>query len=337
MVGIALDVMGGDYAPQEVLKGAQEALKASKDIFLYLVGAQEALSEFPGHERVSKVVASQWVKMDEAPSEALRKKPDSSILRAFELVKKGKAQAVVSAGNSGATYACALFTLGRISGVMRPAIATVLPTLKNPAVLIDAGANVDCKPAHLLQFAFMGSLFAERILGIQNPRVGLLSIGEEGGKGNFLVKRAHALLSESPLNYIGNIEGRHIYLGEAEVIVCDGFVGNICLKVSEGVAEAVAEMLKAEVKKDPLAILGFSLARRALKRFRKRTDWREYGGAPLLGVNGVVIIGHGRSDARAIKNAILVAQKFVETGLTERLGKALHQKSKSLKENQAIQ
>jgi len=315
--------MGGDHAPREVLKGAKEALKASEDIFLYLVGPREALAEFPDHERVSKVETSEWVKMDEVPSEALRRKPDSSIRRAFELVKQGQAQAVVSAGNSGATYACALFTLGRLAGVMRPAIATVLPTLKNPAVLIDAGANVDCKPAHLLQFAFMGSLFAERILGIRNPRVGLLSIGEEGGKGNFLVKRAHALLSQSPLAYIGNVEGRHIYFGEAEVIVCDGFVGNICLKVSEGVAEAVVEMLKAEVKKDPLAILGLFLAQRALKRFRQRTDWREYGGAPLLGVNGVVIIGHGRSDARAIKNAILVARKFIETNLVKRLEEAL--------------
>ena len=193
---------------------------------------------------------------------------------------------------------------------------------------------MDCKPVHLLQFAFMGSLFAERILGIRNPRVGLLSIGEEGGKGNFLVKRAHALLSQSPLAYIGNVEGRHIYFGEAEVIVCDGFVGNICLKVSEGVAEAVVEMLKAEVKKDPLAVLGLFLAQRALKRFRQRTDWREYGGAPLLGVNGVVIIGHGRSDARAIKNAILVARKFIKTNLVKRLEEALHREF--VRDKQAI-
>ncbi len=327
--------MGGDFAPREILEGARAALEAERRLVLYLVGAPEALASFPDHPRVRKILASQRVEMDEAPSEALRRKPDSSIRKAFELVKKGEAQAVVSAGNSGATYACALFTLGRLPGLMRPAIATVLPTLRNPAVLIDAGANVDCKPAHLLQFAIMGTLFAEKILGIPHPRVGLLSIGEEGGKGNFLVKRAHALLRESPLNYLGNVEGRHIYFGEADVIVCDGFVGNICLKVSEGVAEAVVEMLKREIRKDPLALLGFRLARRALKRFRKRTDWREYGGAPLLGVNGVVIIGHGRSDAQAIKNALLTAKKFVETGLVDKLREALDRKQRE--ENRVAQ
>ncbi|WP_297055942.1 phosphate acyltransferase PlsX [Thermosulfurimonas sp.] len=323
MIRIALDVMGGDYAPREILAGAREALKALPDLFLYLVGTEKALADFPEHERVEKVPAPEWVEMDEAPSEALRKKPRSSIRVAFELARSGKAQAVVSAGNSGVTYACALFALGRIRGVSRPAIATVLPTLKNPAVLIDAGANVDCKPSHLLQFALMGALFSQEILGIKEPRVGLLSIGEEGGKGNFLVKRAHALLSESSLNFVGNVEGRHIYSGEAEVIVCDGFVGNICLKVSEGVAEALTVMLKREVRRDPLAILGFLLARRALSRFRHRVDWREYGGAPLLGVNGVVIIGHGRSDARAVRNALHTARRFVEIDLARRLSEAL--------------
>jgi len=323
VIRIALDVMGGDHAPREILAGAHRALRESRDLFVYLVGTEEALSAFPDHERVEKVPAPEWVEMDETPSEALRRKPRSSIRRAFELVKEGRAGAVVSAGNSGVTYACALFLLGRLPGVSRPAIATVLPTLKNPAVLIDAGANVDCKPNHLLQFAIMGALFSEKILGLRAPRVGLLSIGEEGGKGNFLVKRAHSLLEESSLNYIGNVEGRHIYSGEAEVIVCDGFVGNICLKVSEGVAEALAEMLRREVRRDPLAVLGFGLARRALNRFRRRTDWREYGGAPLLGVNGVVIIGHGRSDARAVRNAIFTARRFVEMGLVEKLKEAL--------------
>ncbi len=326
MVKVALDLMGGDHAPKEVVKGAWQALKEDKDLFLYLVGKREVLERLPKHRRALGIPAEEVVEMDEAPSDALKKR-DSSIRRALELVKAGDAQAVVSAGNSGATYACSLFMLGRLPGVSRPAIATVLPTLKNPTVLIDAGANVDCKPVHLLQFAVMGATFAERILGIKRPRVGLLSIGEEGGKGNFLVKRAHGLLLESNLNYLGNVEGSHIYFGEADVIVCDGFVGNICLKVSEGVAEAVAEMLKREVKKDPLAVLGFGLAARALKRFKKRTDWREYGGAPLLGVNGVVIIGHGRSDAKAVKNALLVAKKFVETAMLSRIREALEKKS----------
>jgi len=319
VIRVALDVMGGDYAPREILSGAKEALRENSNLFLYLVGPEEVLKGFPSDRRVEKVPAPEWVGMEEAPAEALRKKPRASIRVALELVKEGRAQAVVSAGNSGATFGAALLTLGRLPGVLRPAIATVLPTLKNPAVLIDAGANVDCKPVHLFQFALMGALFSEKILGIRRPRVGLLSIGEEGGKGNFLVKRAHALLSESPLNFVGNVEGRHIYSGEAEVIVGDGFVGNICLKVSEGVAEALTVMLRREVRRDPLAILGFSLARRALSRFRRRVDWREYGGAPLLGVNGVVIIGHGRSDSRAVKNALLTAYRFVETGLVEKL------------------
>ncbi len=335
MIRIALDVMGGDFAPHEILKGAQETLKKVPDLSLVLVGPEEVLRSFPASSRAERVPAPEWVSMEESPSEALRKKPRASIRKALELLKAGEVQAVVSAGNSGATYAGALFVLGRLPGVRRPAIATVLPTLKRPAVLIDAGANVDCKPIHLLQFGYMGALFAEKILGIPYPRVGILSIGEEGGKGNFLVKRAHTLLSQSDLNFVGNLEGRQIYLGEAEVIVCDGFVGNICLKVSEGVAEAVTEMLKMEVKKDPLALLGFSLARKALRRFKKRTDWREYGGAPLLGVNGVVIIGHGRSDALAIKNALLVAKKFIETQLVERLSEAL--KQEKAQKNQALQ
>jgi len=319
VIRVALDVMGGDHAPREILYGARRALRERPDLFLLLVGPEEVLRKFPSHERVEKVLTPEWVEMEEAPGEALRKKPRASIRVALELVKEGRAQAVVSAGNSGVTFGAALLTLGRLPGVLRPAIATILPTLRRPAVLVDAGANVDCKPVHLLQFALMGTLFSERVLGLKRPRVGLLSIGEEGGKGNFLVKRAHALLAEGPFNFVGNVEGQHIFFGEAEVIVCDGFVGNICLKVSEGVAEALAQMLKREVRRDPLALLGFSLARRALSRFRRKVDWREYGGAPLLGVNGVVIIGHGRSDARAVKNALLTAQRFVETGLVEKL------------------
>jgi len=335
VIRVALDVMGGDFAPQEILEGARQALKTSSELFLYLVGPEEVLETFSVKERVECIPAEEWIEMHESPGEALRRKPQATICKALSLLKKGTVQAVVSAGNSGAVYAGALFILGRLPGVMKPAIATVLPTLQKPAVLIDAGANVDCKPVHLLQFAYMGALFAEQILEIPRPRVGLLSIGEEGGKGNFLVKRAYDLLAKSPLNFVGNVEGRHIYQGEAEVIVCDGFVGNICLKVSEGVAEALAEMLKAEVKKDPLALLGCLLARRAFQRFKKRTDWREHGGAPLLGVNGIVIIGHGRSDAQAIKNALLIAQKFVRNRLVEKLGEAL--KRENHKENQAIQ
>ncbi len=318
--------MGGDFAPQEIVKGALKAIRTFPQIVVYLVGQEDKIRMYlPRRKprRLEIIHASQVVAMDDLPIEALRTKPDSSIRRAFELVKSGIAQAVVSAGNSGAVLATALFVLGRLSGVSRPAIATILPTVKKNAVLIDSGANVDCKPQHLMQFAMMGSVFCEQVLGFEAPRVGLLSIGEEGGKGNTLVKHTHALLSESLLNYVGNIEGRDIYKGEVEVIVCDGFVGNICLKLSEGLAEALMAMMAQEIYKKKLAHIGFALAKRALSSFKKRIDWRERGGAPLLGVNGIVIISHGRSDETAIKNAIGAAGEFIEQQLVEKLKEAL--------------
>jgi len=323
---VAVDAMGGDFAPQAVVKGALRALKNFPKLAIYLVGREEEIRAYLPRrkpKRLEIVPASQVVAMDDSPIDALRSKPDSSIRRAFELAKSGEAQAVVSAGNSGAVLATALFLLGRLSGVSRPAIATVLPTIKKNAVLIDSGANVDCKPQHLVQFATMGAVFCEQILGLPSPRVGLLSIGEEGGKGNTLVKRTHKLLSESSLNYVGNIEGRDIYKGEVDVIVCDGFVGNICLKLSEGLAEALMAMMAQEVYQKRLAQMGFLLARGALKRFKKRIDWRERGGAPLLGIDGVVIISHGRSDETAIQNAIGTAGEFIEQQLVEKLRQAL--------------
>lgn len=326
MYRVAVDAMGGDFAPQAVVQGVLRALKDLPDLVVYLVGQTERIRPFLPRKvpkRLEIVPASQVVAMDESPIEALRNKTDSSIRRAFELARSQEAQAVVSAGNSGAVLAHALFLLGRLSGVSRPAIATVLPTIKKNAVLIDSGANVDCKPQHLVQFATMGAVFCEQILGFERPRVGLLSIGEEGGKGNTLVKRTHKLLSEGPLNYVGNIEGRDIYRGEVDVIVCDGFVGNICLKLSEGLAEALMSMMAQEVLSRKLAKLGFFLARKALRHFKRRIDWREKGGAPLLGIDGVVIISHGRSDDVAIKNAIGTAVDFVKLGLVTKLKEAL--------------
>ena len=318
--------MGGDFAPRATVEGALLALREFSDLGIYLVGQTEALKPFLGrkkHKRLEIVPASQVVTMDESPIGALRSKHDSSIRKAFDLVKEGKAHAIVSAGNSGAVLATALFVLGRIKGVSRPAIATVLPTIKGSAIMIDSGANVDCKPHHLLQFAYMGMVFCREILGVETPKVGLLSIGEEGGKGNTLVKRAHQLLSQSRLNYVGNVEGRDIYRGDVDVIVCDGFVGNICLKLSEGLAEALMSMMAQEIGRYRLAQLGFSFARKALRNFKTRIDWRERGGAPLLGVKGVVIIGHGRSDARAIKNALKTALGFVKEDVTANLAQAL--------------
>ncbi len=325
-VWVALDAMGGDFAPQATVEGALMALKSFPELGVYLVGQPEVLAPLL-KRRVPKkleiVPAKEVVAMDESPIGALRTKLDSSIRRSFDLLKEGTAQAVVSAGNSGAVLATALFVLGRIKGVSRPAIATVLPTIRGQAVLIDSGANVDCKPHHLLQFAYMGAVFSREILGVPSPKVGLLSIGEEGGKGNTLVKRTHQLLTESGLNYVGNIEGRDIYRGEVDVIVCDGFVGNICLKLSEGLAEALMLMMAQELRSSRLAQIGFSFARGALKRFQQRIDWRERGGAPLLGVKGVVIISHGRSDAQAIKNALGTALFFVKEEVLENLSRDL--------------
>ncbi len=326
MAWVAVDAMGGDFAPQAIVEGSLSALEAYSDLRIFLVGIPEKIKPYLKRRRLKRlelVPASQVVAMDEAPIAALRNKPDSSIRCAFNLLKEGQAQGVVSAGNSGAVVATGLFVLGRLAGVSRPAIATILPTVRENAVLVDAGANVDCKPHHLLQFAYMGAVFAREILGRVHPKVGLLSIGEERGKGNTLVKRTHELLSRSSLNYVGNVEGRDIYLGEVDVIVCDGFVGNVCLKLSEGLAEALMSMMIEEVRRKRAAQLGFALARSALVSFKRRIDWRERGGAPLLGVDGVVIISHGRSDGRAICNAIGAAREFIRQEVTARLREAL--------------
>lgn len=320
---IAVDVMGGDFAPQAVLEGAKRALKTYPDLYLLLLGPKEVLKNFSPKDRVEFIFTEEYIRMDESPGEAIKRKRGATIFRGLDLLKENRAQAFVSAGNSGAVVAGGIFILGRLKGVRRPAIATLLPTLKEPMVLIDAGANVDSKPYDLYQFAVMATLFLENIWGRANPKVALLSIGEEIGKGNQLVKEAHKLLFSSSLNYYGNIEGRDIYKGEVDIVVCDGFIGNICLKLSEGLAETILEMLKNEVKKSYLYLLGMYLSKGALKAFKKKTDWREYGGAPLLGVKGNVIISHGKSDPLAIKNAIRQALHFARLDLANILERAI--------------
>ena len=315
---IALDAMGGDHGPEELITGALLAVKQA-ELHVTLVGDEVLLGSIvgklaPGHSattRIRIVHSSQVIEMNEHPVEAVRKKKDSSIMVALDLIRRGEADAVVSAGNSGATMAAAVRVLGRLEGISRPGIASFFPTLKKPVVLMDVGANVDCRPLHLYQFAVMASCFS-RIFDIEKPRIGLLTIGEEGGKGNQLVKEAYALLKNSSLNFVGNVEGRDVFRGDVDVIVCDGFVGNICLKMSEGLAEAAMQMLRNEIVKSLPAKIGYLLARPAFNRFKKRVDYAEYGGAPLLGINGIGIVCHGASSNQAIKNAILEARKMVK-------------------------
>lgn len=327
--------MGGDHGPELLVHGALSAVREKKDLEVILLGSQSVLEEQLATiaaktdplDRLHIEHAPETVSMHESPVDAMRKKKNSTIMVGFELVKNGSADAVVSAGNSGATMAAAVKKLGRLKDVARPGIASLFPTLKQPVMIMDIGANVDCRPNHLFQFAIMASSCSRLLLGIEKPRIGLLSIGEETGKGNGLVKETHALLSESNLNFIGNVEGRDVYQGDVDVIVCDGFVGNISLKVSEGLAEAAMQMLRNEIMKTWRAKVGYLLIRKAFKNFRKRVDYAEYGGAPLLGINGTGIISHGKSNATAIKNAIDVAANMVRNKVNEAILKSLEEYS----------
>lgn len=320
---IALDAMGGDQGPEELVSGAVMAAR-SFDLEISLIGDEARLKAIlathgASSSRIHLVHASQVVGMDESPFDAIRRKKDSSIMKAFSLHKEGRVDAVVSAGNSGATLAAAIRLLGRLENVSRPGIAGIFPTLKGPVVMMDVGANVDCRSEHLFQFGIMASAFSQVLFGLEHPRVGLLSIGEEGGKGNLLVKKSHELFQQSSLNYIGNVEGRDTFQGDVDVMVCDGFVGNVCLKLSEGLAEAVMGMLGEEIAKSFKAKLGYLLARDAFVSFRKRVDYAEYGGAPLLGIRGNAIVCHGRSNAVAIKNAIRVASEMARNKVNDRI------------------
>jgi len=319
---IALDAMGGDHAPAVTVEGAVEIVNETDDISVILVGNEaEIENELKGKKYPPSAIivkhASQTVGMDESPAAVFRQKKDSSIRVAVELVKSGDADAVVSAGNSGVVMATSLYVLGRIPGVERPAIAAIMPTLKGLFILIDAGANVDCKPSHLLQFAIMGEAYARSIFNIDSPKIALLGIGEEDAKGNELTKEAFKLLKDSDINFSGNIEGKDIFSGEADVVVCDGFVGNIALKISEGLSEAITKMLKREISEKVTGRFGYLLIKGALKNFKKKTDYAEYGGAPLLGINKPCIISHGRSTTKAIKNALKLAGEFYKKGLID--------------------
>jgi glycerol-3-phosphate acyltransferase PlsX len=329
---IAIDAMGGDNAPEVVVEGAVLAAR-EYNVEIFLVGIEQAIrQELNKYEinglKLDIVSAADVVGMDEPPLVALRQKKDSSLSRAAQLVKRGEAQAMLSAGNTGAAMACAKFTLKSIKGVERPAIATLLPSLKGCSLLLDVGANVDCKPFHLLQFAIMGQVYAHDVMGIAEPKVGLLNIGHEPGKGNELTKQAFELLDQAPINFIGNVEGKHIYNGETDVIVCDGFIGNVGLKISEAVADTITVLFKRQVKKSLRNKLGALLLKNALLEMKQRIDYSEYGGAPLLGLNGVCIICHGKSSAKAIKNAIRVAAESVEHNVNEHIAAKIIQRSK---------
>mgnify|MGYP001767453518 CR=1 FL=1 len=319
MVKIAVDAMGGDFAPQAIVKGAEQASKENIAEII-LIGDRAKVTPFlESPDDIEIVHTDEYVEMTESPSTALRRKRKSSVNKSFELVRTGNAQGVVTAGNSGAAMAFAIFTLGRIGLVERPAIATLQPNVAKGTitVLLDGGGNVDCKPVHLAQFAIMGSAFVKSTFGIEAPRVGLLSNAEEETKGNDLTREAHAMIKELGLNYLGYIEGNHVHNGYADVVVCDGFVGNIALKITEGVAESLMTFLKENIEKSLKKKIGYLLMKEIFNELAKKTDYSEYGGAPLLGVDGVCIICHGRSNERAIKSAIAMAAGFVKKNLNE--------------------
>lgn len=319
---IAVDAMGGDFAPVEIVRGAVEAAVLPGISKIYLVGDTPSIERVladtgPVSSKIEIRHASERIGMDEAPALAVRRKKDSSIGGSVDLVKKGEADAVVSAGNTGAVVVAATLKLRALEGVARPAIAAVMPTRERPFVLIDAGANIDCGPELLAQFAAMGSVYSRLILGAKNPVVGLLSIGGEDIKGNETTKEAFRLLERSPLNFRGNVEGHDLFKGKTDVVVCDGFVGNVVLKTSESVAGAIGHWMKNEFKANAVRMLGAVLLRGALGNMKARLDPEMYGGAPLLGVRGVCIITHGASSGRAIFHAIRVASESVHQHLNE--------------------
>lgn len=313
-VRIALDAMGGDHAPREIVKGALLAA-AEYPVEVVLVGQEEVirreLAELdPQHRNIDIVDAREVVEMDDNALAPLRRKRNSSVRVAAELVAEGKAGAFVSAGNTGATWTSARAVIGMIEGVSRPALAAIVPSAQGHTLLLDVGANVDTKPNHLREFAVMGHFYAQMVFGIDAPRVGLLSIGEEEGKGNELTKETYRVMKETGLNFIGNAEGRDVYNGNCDVVVCDGFIGNVVLKASEALGEMISKLLREEMTRGITRKAGALLAKGAFADLKKRIDYSEYGGAPLLGVKGGCIVCHGRSSAKAIKNAIRMARSF---------------------------
>jgi glycerol-3-phosphate acyltransferase PlsX len=324
---VAVDAMGGDNAPSVEVEGAVAAVREF-GIPVVLVGDTGRIhEELAKHDAkgldITVQHASEVVGMHDSASDAVRKKKDSSIRVSFELVKNGAAEAVVSAGNSGATMAAGMFVLKRLKGIDRPAIAQIFPTLRGTTLVLDVGGNVDCKPVNLVQFAIMGEVYARLVMGSDSPRIGLLSNGEEESKGNELTRETNALLKKIDIGYAGYVEGRDIFAGAVDVVVCDGFVGNVVLKLSEGLGEAVSRMLREEIKKSVVSQVGYLLTRSAFARFKKKIDYAEYGGAPLLGVDGVAMICHGGSNVKAIKNAIRFAHDYALKGVNQRVAEKL--------------
>lgn len=317
MISIAIDTMGGDYGEKPIIEGLVQALR-EKPFNAVLVGRRALLEpQIPQdlREFVSYEEASDVFRMEESATDALKHK-ESTIYKAIELVRDKKVQAIVSAGHSGATMSLATLRIGRIDNVLRPAIATLMPSVTGKTLVLDVGANTDCKSEYLFQFAIMGEAYAKEVMKIAKPRVALLSNGEEESKGNELTKEAHALLKKIP-NFIGNGEGRDIFNGEVDVLVCDGFSGNLVLKATEGAVTAVFDLLKKHIKSSFVAMLGVLFLKPVFRKLKKHIDWQEYGGAPLLGINGCVIISHGKSDGRAIKNAIFQALNFSESKINQ--------------------
>jgi len=333
-IDIVLDAMGSDKAPDPEIRGAILACQ-QLDVRVHLVGPEDMLrpklrEALKTHNRhgprlpVFLAQASEWITMDDKAAQAVRSKRDSSMRVGLKMVREGRAAGFVTAGNTGAAMATAKMVLGSLAGVDRPALATVLPTTPgNPCVLLDVGANVDCDPENLVQFAVMGHMYAKNVLRVAKPRVGLLSIGEEDSKGNSLTRDTLPLLRALPLNFLGNVEGRDLYNGRADVVVCDGFVGNVALKTSEGLAKLVNTSLRESLKSTVTSVVGALLSQKAFRAFKKRLDYSEYGGAQLLGVRGVCIVGHGSSNERAIMNGIRVAAEFAAAEVNSGIEAAL--------------
>jgi glycerol-3-phosphate acyltransferase PlsX len=324
---IVLDAMGGDIGPAVNVEAAVASAR-ERGYEIVLAGKQELLRPLLVQQQTAGLTlpiahASEVIEMDEHPAAAVKAKKNSSMAVGIDLVKRGEADAFVTMGNTGGAFATALLNLGRIRGIQRAALSTAYPTIKGWSLLLDIGANADCKPEYLLQFALMGSLYAERVMAVRNPRVALVSNGEEETKGSQLVQEAHQLLKKAPIQFIGNAEGKDIPAGMADVYVTDGFTGNVIIKLSEGLGGMIKQMLREEVTRTTPGKLGGLLIRDAVRRMSRRTDYEEIGGAPLLGVDGVVIIGHGRSNARAIQSAIRVAAQAVEKGVVDAIEKGL--------------
>lgn len=319
--------MGGDNAPQAIVAGAVLAAK-SIDCRIVLVGDQNLLrEELAKHKDAPKSIsihhAGSFVRMDESAAIAIRKKKDASVAICADMAKEGLVDAIVTAGHTGAAVVATTLKLRLLEGIERPGIGILFPTLGTPTFLIDVGANIDTKPIHLYQYALMGDVYFRYIMKKNRPSVGILNIGEEETKGTDYVKEAHQLLNKSRLHFLGNVEGRDIFNGTVDIVICDGFVGNVVLKVAESIADVVGKLLKDQLKKNPMTMLGALLAKPAFDALRREVDYSEYGGAPLLGINGNCIISHGSSDARAIKNAIRVATEFVQHEINQHILEAM--------------